>query len=740
MSKKLFQSVILTLLITSSAVYSQQPWSRVSPLPQENTINDITKIPGTNRLMAVCEGSTIMTTDDAGETWAMVMNPAGRNNQYVCKGVHFISETTGFINGAKETILKTTDGGQTWNLKYQGNTAYDWQYINDLSFCNDNHGFAVGDHGKLLETTDAGESWQAIESGVQENLRQIVFADSLTGFIFQGNINCLKTTDGGQSWNAGPLAGNIQDGTFYDCLFTNPLNGFIFVNVYSPTETTGYIYRTNDAGANWDLVYQDGSAYSGKFAFFNAQQGMIACMTADYQTKILLTDDAGLTWNLIEQPWLPWYSTNALICPVEETAIAAGFDGKIFKSTDGGEVWQQKQIKLIPGNIYDMQFLNQENGYALVEMGSFGVTGVGIERTTDGGDSWEYIYEYYMGNFVNFFFLSPDTGFIATLDFNTEVTFLKTTDGGENWEEYNTGFELNPLDIRFFDQDNGLICGQYQVIRTSDGGITWTDVTPENTSWSEYNKIAYRSLHEVYIAGCGEYPETIISKSIDGGLTWQSSAIGGYGVATGIAIPDENTLIVMTGDFILKSIDDGLNWYQTEILTDTDFVLYSILFTSPLIGYATCFGEYYSSLKTTNGGETWFPLVTNESSALYGAWFFDDENGIMFGDKGIIIETSTGGVTGTHNPQPGMAENTFLASPNPFADEITLRQVPGKTIVNPVQFELTDATGRIILEKRTESSNTGITIPGSGLKPGLYICRIQSGNRTLETLKLIKLN
>lgn len=739
MSNKLFRSVILIFLFTSSALYAQQAWHRISPVPQENTINEITAIPGSDRLIAVCEGSTIMTSDDVGESWALMLNPAGRDNQYICKGVHFINETTGFINGGKETILKTTDGGLNWNLKYTGNTSYTWQCINDIVFRTGIHGFAVGDHGKLMETNDAGESWHAVESGVQGNLQQIVFADSLTGFIFQENITCLKTMDGGLSWNAEPLAGNIPDGTFYDCLFTNPLTGFIFINEYSLTESTGYIYRTNDAGANWDLVYQDGSAYSGKFAFFDEQQGMIACMTADYQTKILLTDDAGLTWNVIEQPWLPWYSTNALICPVEETAVAAGYGGKIFKSADGGEVWQQKQNKLIPGNIYDVQFPNQEIGYALVEMGSFGVTGVGIERTTDGGDSWEYIYEYYMGNFVNFFFLSPDTGFIATLDFNSEVTFLKTNDGGENWEEYNTGFELNPLDIRFFDHDNGLICGQYQIIRTSDGGITWTDVTPENTGWSEYNKIAYRSLHEVYVAGCGEYPETIINKSMDGGLTWQSSAIGGYGVATGIAIPDENSLIVMTGDFILKSIDDGLNWYQTDILTDTDFVIYSILFTSPLIGYATCFGEYYNALKTTDGGETWFPLVTNESSALYAACFFDDENGMLFGDKGIVIETSTGGITGTHNLQPSSTGNTFKASPNPFADEITISQVPGKRVVYPVQVVLTDAAGRLILEKSTDSS-TSITIPGSGLKPGMYICRIHSGNGTIETLKLIKLN
>jgi photosystem II stability/assembly factor-like uncharacterized protein len=111
----------IAIVIFSAAsinIQAQSPWTRISPTPQEHWINEIIRIPGTDRLMAACEGSTIMMSDDDGETWDLIMNPAGMNNDFVCKGIHFINESIGFLNGGRETILKTVDGGQTWNLKY----------------------------------------------------------------------------------------------------------------------------------------------------------------------------------------------------------------------------------------------------------------------------------------------------------------------------------------------------------------------------------------------------------------------------------------------------------------------------------------------------------------------------------------------------------------------------------------------------------------------------------------------
>lgn len=728
---------IFIISISLSNLQAQLPWTRITPTPQENTINDITRIPGTDRLLAVCEGSTIMMSDDGGETWELKLNPAGRNNQYVCKGIHFINETTGFINGGRETILKTTDGGQNWNLEYAGNTIYDWQCINDLEFCTDTHGFAVGDHGQLLETSDAGESWQAIETGVQTNLNQVVFADSLTGFIFAYDTNCLKTNDGGISWTWEVLSDELPQGYVYDCYFTNETTGFVFVNENWP-DNTGYIYRTTDSGITWDSIYSDGSAYTGKFSFFDEQQGMIACMTWGYQTKILLTNDGGATWNEISQPWLPWWSTYCLIYLDQNDALSSGIKGMIYKSTDGGFSWQPKHSRLFLGDIYEARFIDEDTGFTLTETGSGGVASTSIEKTLDGGETWEIIYMNSWSYGLDFDFLNNNTGFLA-VNKNDTLYLVKTADGGENWEETKTSFELLPTDIKFVDENIGLISGEYSVVKTSDGGLIWQDVTPGSGGFT-FNEIEYRSETEVYIVGSTEYGITIVNKSIDGGDTWQTIFEGDYGPATHITLPDENTILITTSSRIYKSVDNGLTWHRSTSTNPNQLEYRSLHFSSPTFGYAMGIGGFANIEKTTDGGDTWFPLETKITSGLNAACFFNDDEGLVFGDNGVMIRTTTGGVTGTNDKDIPVTDNYFSASPNPFDDEIIIRPVAGSKVGYPVQVVLTDVGGRQILEKQIANEGSDIRLSGTNLKRGVYFCRISSMNGIIETLKLVKID
>lgn len=729
-------SVLICILSATFFSEAQSPWTRITPTPQENTINDITRIPGTDRLVAVCEGSTIMMSDDDGETWDIMLNPAGRNNQYNCKGIHFISETTGFINGGRETILKTTDSGQSWNLEYAGNSIYDWQCINDLEFCTETHGFAVGDHGQLLETNDAGESWQAIETTVQTDLNQVVFADSLNGFIFMYDTNCLKTTDGGNSWALEVLSDELPRGYIYDCYFINETTGFVFINENWP-DYTGYIYRTSDVGITWDSVYLDETAYTGKFSFFDEQQGMIACPTAQYLTKVLLTDDGGITWNEIEQPWLPWWSTYAFTYLNQNNTISAGMNGMIYKSYDSGSSWQAKQSRLFSGEILEVQFLDENIGYALTDAGGGGVAGIGIKKTVDGGNNWNYIYINNWSYDLDFYFLTSDTGLAVTESFYDTISLLRTTDGGENWTEISTGYKFTPTDIKFIDENNGLICGEYIVIRTSDGGLTWQEVTPGSGEFT-FNEIEYRTAMEVYISGSTGYGITKVHKSIDSGDTWETIFEGDFGPATHIALPVENTILITTTNSIYKSVDNGITWYQSTSTNPNQIEYRSLYFSSPMLGYAMGIGGFANVEKTTDGGDTWFLLDTKITSGLNAACFFSDDEGLVFGDKGVMIRTTTGGVTGTHDQTISETDSYFEASPNPFVDEITIRPVVENKTLFPVQVLITDTGGRLIMEKQIEAGGSDIRLSCAGIMSGVYFCRISTSDGLIETLKLVK--
>ena len=99
---------VLLLLFIATIVSGQPAWERVTPLPQEHTINHITKIPGTNKLIAVGEASTVMISDDNGDTWEILTCPVDNSmkqikipGEQLKPGIYFYQLKTD--DGASET-------------------------------------------------------------------------------------------------------------------------------------------------------------------------------------------------------------------------------------------------------------------------------------------------------------------------------------------------------------------------------------------------------------------------------------------------------------------------------------------------------------------------------------------------------------------------------------------------------------------------------------------------------------
>lgn len=735
MRNKLFQSVILIFLITSSAVYAQQAWNRISPVPQENSINDVIVIPGTGQLIAVGEGSTLMTSDNEGETWQISTNPGGTDNFISLAGVCFINGDTGFIHGGYETILKTSDGGNTWGVTYDGGAYYYHQCINDIAFINDSTGFATGYGGLLLKTTDTGDNWAPLETGVNAPFGKIVFFNQENGFILCGGTLVLRTGDGGTTWTPDDLSLSVPGVYIYDACTTSSFNGYIFSNSENP-DYNGYISKTTDGGVTWTTVLEDPSAYSGKFAFFDEQLGMIACMTWEYQTKVWLTGDGGITWNVIDHPWLPWWSATGLTYLSQTTAIALGYKGMVHKSTDSGQSWQAQQVRLFSGSVFKVQFTDENTGFVVTDIGSGGVAGKGIKKTTDQGQSWSQIYSNWESSGLDFHFINNNLGYVARPNFMDTLLVSKTTDGGSSWIEYNTGFVLSPLDIRFFDENHGLICSEYRVIKTSDGGTTWTEVTPGTGA---FRRIKYRSQQEVYIAGSNDNSLIILFKSSDGGASWESIAAGTGSAASDIALPVGQTIVLTCGTNILKSEDEGQTWQVCQSSNPDLLAFRSLFFVSPMVGYAIGEGYHSTIEKTTDGGNTWFPLNTNTSSALNAAWFFDDDNGFAFGERGLMIETSTGGVTAANILVADENSVLFTISPNPVSGGFILRVRPESNPQGTATLTVTSLTGSLIRQQIINDPVQAAFVSTETLKPGIYLVTIHTKNGTPETHKLVKL-
>jgi photosystem II stability/assembly factor-like uncharacterized protein len=623
---KIYCSVFFILIVIT--IFGQTSWERITPNPQERSINDIIKIPGTNKLIAVGEGSTVMTSETEGVSWDIYLNPAGEDNRYICKGVYFINENTGFINGGYETILKTIDGGNNWYIVHDFSSGFQ-KTINEIEFISETKGFAIAENGQLIKSTDTGETWGLIESGTSFDLNVIEFADPENGFIFSEGDEYLKTVDGGETWSVETLQSPISGSYVKDVYFIDPSTGIAIGSKYIEGSLQGFIYKTNDGGNTWTEVLHDenGWYWPSAIDFVNNNKGMVSCNTIMYGCINYVTDDAGDTW--VETPMF-YYSIDPCraLYYDEEKAIIAGNWGMIAYSENEGETWGFHSNRTFYGEIFDAQFINGEIGFASAINGAGGASIYNIYKTFDGGENWFPIISTFSQ--PAFYFIDEDKGFVVSNEIG--FSFYKTTNGGQEWTliEF-PEFDLEPLCIRFYDEQHGLVCGNHTLLKTSDGGITWSEI---NTGTNSFNDIEYKNGDDVFICG-----NSYLLKSLDGGETWEEHPFGSNIHASDIYFKNSNTAYITGMDTILISEDGGETWEGTSLDNENTIFFQSIHFPSEDVGYAVGHGQFESIVKTTNGGESWNTINSKTTSGLNAVYFKNEDNGLAFGENGIVLKT-----------------------------------------------------------------------------------------------------
>jgi len=723
-------ALICLLLLSRFTLDAQTAWTRLAPTPQEHTLNDIKMIPGSNKIIAVGEGSTVMLSDDGGASWELVLNPAGMNNDYQAKGVHFINESTGFINGGWETILKTIDGGYTWELKQMSSTVFEWKSINDLAFVDETTGFAVGDEGQLFKTTDGGETWPPIASGVSFNLTDIEFADSSTGFIFGGHPSfMLKTTDGGDTWTLINCPAGLTGCS--EMYFISASEGFASTNSGSPYFESR-ILKTIDTGMSWYEVSNDPFIYNCKFTFFDDLHGVAGSVAPAYSTRILITSDKGETWTGITPPEMPWFSTNSMCATDPNTAFTVGALGMIYKTSNQGADWEAVYNQTFWRDIYDVQFISNQVGFVMAQGFGGGVPVSWLKKTMDGGVSWQTV----AGGSFNYgvlHYLSPDTGFIVEGDYGQ--TLHRTTDGGITWIHIPTGFEFQPVRIEFADYFHGIIAGEYTLIRTIDGGDSWNEV---NTgTYGSYLDIDYRSADTVFVSGISS-GGTLVIKSVNGGDTWEIMEPGDYGPARDIFFANDQTAFLACNNAILKSTDGGSGWSAVICNNLNPIEFRSIFFPSPDTGYAVGKGLYENMLKTVDGGETWEVIPSGITSGINFVHFMNDYTGLIFGENGIEAKTTDGGVLGLPYPAMPVEKGVFTVYPNPASDRLFIRLNTGQK-ADDLVLSISDMQGRQVYYMPLDNRLLEWPIPVGYLPAGVYTLQLKSPQGLVASEKLIKM-
>ncbi len=276
----------------------------------------------------------------------------------------------------------------------------------------------IGDNGTILHSENAGNSWSTQQRDIGDILLDVCFIDSLRGWCasyYFGNI--YKTIDGGKAWEV--ISTNIE-GYFYGVAFVDSLHGWIGVTSFD--FTTGQIYATADGGFTWTLQLETSETTFWDIHFTTPDSGW----AVGSKTYIASTTNGGTSWNMNRT-----YFGHHLAVDFTDSQhgwivgvrfLSTGPFGKIYKTSDGGQNWQNVYSE-VDGYFRAVDFFDQNHGWVAGKMGK-------ILYTNDGGLNWQL-----KNNSENSFVDIVATGPGSCMAF-TSTGVYQTVDEGANWEVY----------------------------------------------------------------------------------------------------------------------------------------------------------------------------------------------------------------------------------------------------------------------------------------------------------------
>ena len=375
------------------------------------------------------------------------------------------------------------------------------------------------------------------------------------------SIGVWKSTDGGANW-AGtglswPLTANRH---IYNLIMTPGNSQQLFA------ATTDGLYETSDGGTAWQQTTPDGNTL---------------CYDVQFQ---------------------PGSSTVMYL-----TCNGANF----FRSTDAGTSWTHVTTGLPTAGV-DRSVLgvsaNKPSGLYILYGDSSNGDLYGLYRSTDHGVSFSRqagSLSSVMGNRQQSYDL---TLAVSPTDFNNvvvgEYNIGASTDGGVTWptvtHDGTPGIHIDIHKVAFL---NGALfaCTDGGIHKSLDGGSHWTDLS-KSLQIAQINKV-YGAPQDRSLIYVGEQDNGLERYS---GGAWSRQLGGDFGQPI-IDPTDGNIVYVLAFGYFYKTTDAWATYPPALLQITSSEGGGSSLAISPTDG-KTLFAGYQNVWKTTDGGDTWFPI------------------------------------------------------------------------------------------------------------------------------------
>jgi photosystem II stability/assembly factor-like uncharacterized protein len=343
------------------------------------------------------------------------------------------------------------------------------------------------------------------------------------------------------------------------------------------------------------------------------------------------TTDAGTSWHDT------YFQSTAVLNSIFFKDMNTGWitGNRTYRTTNRGDSWQ-----FLDSSIYGNVIWFHDNS-----TGWIGGTGGNLYKTTNSGDNWQSVNTGILESISDIHFTSPLNGYCAA----EWGVVIRTTNGGLNWIKHidpSLSFFAN---VEFIDSQTGIVCGSNgTIVRTTNAGINW--INNGTGTYSNFRSVKFISSSTGFAFGS----LGTVLKTTNTGSSWANlTNTGIYSSVLGASRTATNHLWIVCDSGMVYRSPQGNSWQLILKFIKTREQLYSVYFHNTATGWVC--GANNSLLRTTNGGNEWMVVDAGApaGSIFRSINFLNVNTGYLCGGSsgapvtGFLKRTINGGINWT---------------------------------------------------------------------------------------------
>jgi photosystem II stability/assembly factor-like uncharacterized protein len=366
--------------------------------------------------------SGLFRSTDKGRTWVEVDGSPALVTSEVCK-IAIDRESGAIYLSAGTSVFTSADNAESWTLLPSIQLGSEQvAVIKQVIPAGAGHVFAASESG-LFEFNDRSGKWISIASG---SVRALAISSTTPRRLYAAHdFGLLTRREEDAAWR--PANSGLPGVFAFDVAVIGSDPNIAYA------ATSAGVFKTKSGGKSWEKI-RGGASITVAVSPVESETAYVSTSVTANPEIVPLTDgivkttDGGATWTKVK----PDFASVLAVAPTDPaTLYAALFGLGMSKSIDGGTTWSTIMVGLPHDFGYVDFFYGWSASSVAVDPTNSSTAYLGktqgLFKTTDGGNNWNQV-----SNMSNPQAIAIDAGAPSTL-YAAANGVMKSADGGQTW-------------------------------------------------------------------------------------------------------------------------------------------------------------------------------------------------------------------------------------------------------------------------------------------------------------------